>query len=1615
MYKDKGFSRGSDAPTLRPDALRDKPAVAHPQTGGTPGTVAPSNETVDLPAGRAKDGVAPTAATPTITPNPATAPTPSPGASSQATPTTGRRFGDYELIEELARGGMGVVYKARQISLNRTVALKMILTGQLASAPEVQRFQMEARAAAALDHPNIIPIYEVGEHEGQQFFSMKLIEGGSLSQRIPQFVHDPKSAARVLAAVARAVHFAHQRGILHRDLKPANVLLDNDLNPYVMDFGLAKRVEEDSGLTQSGAVVGTASYMSPEQASGHSKYLTTASDTYSLGAILYEMLTAHPPFKGETVLSTLMKVRNDEPEPPQKLNPRVDRDLEVICLKCLEKDPAKRYEGYRQSRLGRLELKTDGPALVAEVLQEDSDERAIPSFTVPTAEPVELPAGSYRVRLKGGGLATETFQLLLGRSGGNTFLPFNVSLQQQLLWAPVKLNGHDTARVVNLDGRPYVVRTKESTLSLLDGANAQPVWELNLEQDQRREFAFNYNRDQGPPEFLQPAPDLDGDGVGDLVWGCRSTATLWAVSGKGTADKKGKVLWCFQAGPGTTVGSPAVADVDGDGTPDLIAAFTDGPETAWLEAVSGKTGKSLWRYPLERSWFQGAGAFRWAPEVVRLGVQSIVVCVAGRYVVGLDLQTGKPAWLRYDLGIVPVVRPRVADLDNDGQPDLLLMGIDKMEPGNHLTNSLSVLALSLKTRTPMWNRVLQTGAISNRWGSNQASGRLCDLLRERRVYETLCDWPCVAGLEGDLKPAVIVPIICDTRSHGFDSWSGIEVLDAATGQPRWQRGLKTAQNHLACDHLIVGPDIDGDGSRDLFVGTAVQYHAGQSVFVDALSGKDGHALWWWASKAQGWWGSSSGGNESKSNFSTYIDERPARPGVGPLRWWSTGRGGWPQLVVPYNATDQPATCILEAGTGRLASELPDQSVLLSNADLNRDGIQDLVFRGPEPQELCAIRGMPPLVWQRLGDWRPTQDFDGDGIADLVRSGYSLAAVSGNDGHVLWQSDVGSGSGDKLPLPRPTVGRVGNSPYGDLDGDGTPDFLEVGGQVHPRGSWDSAWYNFELHAVSGKTGRRIWSAEDLRVERGDDNEAQVPEQYRVAACRDLDGDGRPEIIMFVLNTSHRGRAEGQLWLAALSGKDGKALWRQPLTETRERIQNFDLSNSPQLDFGDLDGDGVCDLVVAAPVPEGDNMWGYELRALSGRDGRCLWRRPLSAKVEQYGLPTNAVSDPAVGDLNADGQVAIVIVSSNFERPQTNKFCRAWDVLAVDGRTGEPRWTWSYKTPPTDNYVADLSSRVFLADVDGDGRRAVCVSLSRAQDVVLDARGQARPATEIPLNRTHDVDGDGKDDLLFLGGGRLRVSHAGMKRVLWERSGINGIREVLPGKPGQPATVVATTDDSLLGLDGATGQPLWFSPAKGVDAVLATEDRRELPRLITKSNRGSSGVTVCRRALPVAGAPGASLARHERDVRGTTGVPPVAMANGPLPEDPRVVRPLPWHYTGEVLARLAVSPFRLSAPGMMLSVMLLVVVLTQVIVWIVRRRRRALIVLLAFYVVLTPVVALLVLREDSRMLTVLEHYSWSGWYWPSVIGLPGLGLLLLLWYLLRGVWWLLRRGVRRVFAR
>jgi eukaryotic-like serine/threonine-protein kinase len=281
-----------------------------------------------------------------------------------------RTFGDYVLLQEQGRGGMGIVYKAKQSSLDRTVALKMLLHGDVASSEDRARIRAEARAAGLLQHPNIIPVHEVGEHDGRDFFTMPFIEGRSLASVLADGPLPPHESARLVATLAKAVEHAHQQGIIHRDLKPGNVLLaaspdgsdvnpsstlppnvdsrssspDSSRTPMIADFGLAKHlVSERESLTQTGAIVGTPSFMPPEQAAGNRGRIGPASDVYSLGAILYNCVTGRPPFQAATRIDTLFMVLEQDPVPPRLINPRVDRDLELICLKCLQKSPEMRY------------------------------------------------------------------------------------------------------------------------------------------------------------------------------------------------------------------------------------------------------------------------------------------------------------------------------------------------------------------------------------------------------------------------------------------------------------------------------------------------------------------------------------------------------------------------------------------------------------------------------------------------------------------------------------------------------------------------------------------------------------------------------------------------------------------------------------------------------------------------------------------------------------------------------------------------------------------------------------------------------------------------------------------------------------------------------------------------------------------------------------------------------------------------------------------------------------------------------------------------------------------------------------------------------------------------
>src|SRR5438874_6946873 len=252
-------------------------------------------------------------------------------------------LGDYEVLEEVGRGGQGVVFRARQKSLNRTVALKVISLGQWASKAHLKRFRLEAEAAARLEHPGIVPIHEVGERDGSCYFSMKFIEGGQLDEVARREPIPIRRAVELMANVARTVHYAHEHGILHRDIKPGNILLDAKGEPHLTDFGLARLLETEGSVTQTLDVIGTPSYMAPEQAVGNNTGVSNATDVYGIGAVLYQLLTGHPPFAGGTTYETIKLVLDTEPRQPRLLNPKIDRDLSTICLKCLEKDPKRRY------------------------------------------------------------------------------------------------------------------------------------------------------------------------------------------------------------------------------------------------------------------------------------------------------------------------------------------------------------------------------------------------------------------------------------------------------------------------------------------------------------------------------------------------------------------------------------------------------------------------------------------------------------------------------------------------------------------------------------------------------------------------------------------------------------------------------------------------------------------------------------------------------------------------------------------------------------------------------------------------------------------------------------------------------------------------------------------------------------------------------------------------------------------------------------------------------------------------------------------------------------------------------------------------------------------------
>jgi outer membrane protein assembly factor BamB/tRNA A-37 threonylcarbamoyl transferase component Bud32 len=1648
-----------------------------------------------------------------------------------------RHFGDYELLAEIARGGMGVVYKARQISLNRVVALKMILAGQLASEADVQRFQSEARTAANLQHPNIVAIHEVGRHDGQDFFSMDFVEGRSLADLVREHPLPPAQAARYVKIIAEAIAYAHQQGTLHRDLKPSNVLIDAFDQPRVTDFGLARPIAAEKGLTATGAVVGTPSYMPPEQASADRGKLGPASDVYSLGAVLYELVTGRPPFRAATTFDTLMQVLQDEPAAPRLLNPQIGRDLETVILKCLAKDAAKRYltaqaladdlqaflEGrpvqarrpsaveravrwvrkqrrgvilttataaasvvlvvgavlgwswWSSWRLAHVSMEAADPYyLKADVLDEQG-ETVVARFTVPTNEPVALAPGSYQVRLAREGQLSATYRLF---AEPHRQYHFRSPLPERQLW---EVPASAVVQVVQLDGKPDLIQITEKGLRRLDGATGKSVWPGDLVSlDAKDQPAAGQRKDYPGTEVIQPGfvpfkapqlpglvpfvPDRGGDGTCNLVVASRRLPCLLAFSGK-----TGKLLWWYRArlpppagmkeedvdyrsnssGNDKVIGQPLMADVNRDGTPDFITTFALPAETIFskqrgfvhqqpaqcVEAVSGKNGQSLWRYDLdEQAAYVGAAQIPYAAVVTRLNQEPIVALVVGSRLVGLHLHTGKEVWPALNVGSELLRAPQFLALSGHGDPDAVLL--EKKAQGG-----VVVEVISLWDRKQLWQAVEKADG----WNGNSRPGQD----------------PLVTILQKAGRPEVVA--LYRQQNPGSNE-ARLTVRDAATGEIRWSRRWPRMQwsglivmDPLLSECVMVGPDLDGDGFHELFVATIQEgrirreFQEGD-LFVDCLSGADGHTLW-----------------------SSPVDSFPSASGMDAFHWWQTGSDGWPLLVVSCrrheHAIADPGkwqTYALSATTGQVEYTVPAFRAL-GVADFNRDGLPDLYGAVEGGAKVRALRGSAVEPWRILGTgWQPAQDFDGDGIADLinVNDGH-VTALSGRDGHRLWQVDAGV-----------VANTMTLQPDGDLDGDGVPDLLFAEQDSGIAGGT----YSVLVRALSGGTGKRLWSC-NLSAHVG--QHISITNQ-RIPYLRShrFTAEGSPDVLASYVVGEFS--AAQQCWMARISGRNGKVLWNQPLHD--KSLQGVEtLSFEPAL--VDLDEDGVLDLVLWVPDSDqaGSNLGvACRLCAFSGRDGTLLWVGPRLNSYQMGGPNTGFGLPRPVALHGADGGIPDIVVSLCGREPGQAQQPFG-EVLILGGRDGQVKWRWRGDDGDQLNHgsewhdsapqlvrlgtgpalLVSIHDRALTTRPDPKSGLLQPTGKSGRQLVLLDpARREVRQRRDFPEavpNRarfwTQDLDGDGHDEVVFLSDGKVHATHGGILDEMWTwtpPSSDTSIMQIEPAKAGRPATVVVRSGASIYGLDGATGQPRWRCEVEGNTApfLLHTDDPQGLPRVVF----AKESTFICRMALPV----GPS---------GEYVVPaPTPISGSPRLDDPRLLRPLPWTWTGRIAGRDLLEIFQafafmavgLYVPGWLLywarrrrswkpalvallwlgSVVLLTylrygssgllmlsfqsaLVFAGSVVPLFSlgllfrsalvRRWKTVAWLLTSFLAATLLIAGAWLAFDARRMDPSEHYTWRGWYvvlligayaWP-IVAVAAIGLRALF----RFGWWLLSRLVRR----
>ncbi len=1560
------------------------------------------------------------------------------------------RLGDFQIIREVGRGGMGVVYEAEQLSLKRKVALKVLRFGVTADAEVTQRFQREAETVAHLHHTNIVPIHAVGCEQGVHYYAMQFIEGHSLSAVVDQAAQEPhasntnrlpfsaeafRQTATWMLQAAEALAYAHQRGVIHRDVKPSNLILDPDGTVWLTDFGLAKRADEVT-MTAAGILMGTPRYMSPEQAASVRQPIDHRTDIYSLGATLYELATGQPVFDSQTPQGVITQILNSEPIAPRIIQGQLPRDLETIILKCLAKDPAKRYQQardladdlrawldnrpirarrislaeramrwarkhqrstalsaisaaaslivlvgglvawntYRESLNGRLVLTTDGPSLVAEVLN-DQGELVVPSFPVPTPQPLTVPAGSYHVRLSGSGTLSETWQMDIERGELNSF---PVRLIDRLMAPPLEIRQSDTPVLTELNGQMHIFHRGERGWRLTRGDTLKPVWQNDLEKypekpeeapypgtavwgaahDLLQISSNSFGSETGfTPGLTDRAADLNSDGRDDLILASRVSPSLIAVSGM-----DGKVLWWYRALPNFpkehdaavdpfdlkhsqeeagVLGQPILVHINGE--PVVIALMMSlrsqlvtntGKKfiklrTYYVEAVAARTGKQMWRalfaLPSELGTIYLGDLlkrFPQRPEIAELNGKQTVLFHADTKLFGFDRQTGKEVWPARELGGLPVQAVKFADLDGDRSPEAIVV---YKQPQSRL-DAVIVKAMSLATGNLLWER----------------SYLATDRLDSSTIRPPGSEVAWVADLDQDGKPEIIVPTRDDWEPSGRH-WYGLDALNGATGDPRWQRRLWTSKVTFSSSggnnssvRVLIGPDLNGDRLLEVFA-TSMPPDFPQperSLQIDALSGQTGDIIWH---------RSVAGGNPYGERKSHAL-------------WWQVAQDGWPQLVVPVDKgqSEQSTTYVIAASTGRLNHFLPEVAEP-QVADLNADGISDLYYLADSQgsRRLTVLKGSPPYDWRRSGDWKPGQDYDGDGQIDFLKLPAhgdrtpKLAAVSGRDFRPLWQTELRPLSFDMAPLVT-----------SDVNGDGMFDVV----------SWDmfdSAHGNQNtISAISGKNGERLWKAREFGLQAGSTSSSGGGQwsnySYPLFGSCDLDGDHRPEILLAAY-IGHNNTVS----LGALSNTDGSLLWKIPIVNGAYSGRSLQDRNI----WHDLNGDGVLDIVLWVPRSINNNgtSTGTAVRAFSGRDGKPLWKADAKLTQGAFLWPR-----PAIADLDGDGLAEVVLTTRDESGWDQKVGGFKFQIAVLDGRNGHSKWSWAWNSS-----VVDLLPPL-LVNMDGDGKRVICMGVNETSPaggapsiIMLDSQGKVRQS--LPVDSAYsssawaalDVNSDGKEELLFIDRGHFVAYSGSGQRTLWQcpmTSNALRLDEFRTGqKGGQPATLVAWMDRSVYGLDPATGSARWRCDVPKQDNYQLIADLR-YPESATGSPIVASVGAQIKSTIVQHAWPATAAGIYQSPIP-----QPISLSKF---EDPARFRQLPWSHGG--IGKLE-----------------LLVFLLQLGYWTGRRRWRRLGTQLLLWIILTAIMGTVILVADH--LEPGEQYSLDGWYEILFIGAGTLGIL------------------------